>query len=87
MSQGEENFHINNCIKNKIEEMNNPETCVAYLGGMLSARNPQVAAKITIGELKKTCEEFNNRLPLGFYQNLCQGINDAHEDAFQKLSK
>lgn len=72
-------MHMNMCIMHTAQQMNDPETCIAYY----AARHfNEGKSDVTVGEIKQKCELFNNKLPVGFYEDLCYGQLEAYRSAF-----
>ena len=79
-------MHMSMCIEDKVEQMATPERCVAYMATSVYNRsrdNPQLL-NTRVEDLRSFCEDFTNQQTVGFYRDLCQGVNQAYRGAMQK---
>lgn len=79
-------MHMSMCIEDKVEQMATPERCVAYMATSVYNRsrdNPQLL-NTRVEDLRSFCEDFTNQQTVGFYKELCQGVNQAYRNAMQK---
>lgn len=82
-------MHMQMCIQDKVEKMSTPEKCVAYMAAKTYERSKSDPAALNtrISDLERYCQRATGQQTIGFYRDLCSGVNQAYYNAFQQQRK